>query len=494
MAGLCLRHGPRSHRDAEIRHPGSQSLLRGRSALAQALRLQGARHALACRRVDVKLTLGWLKDHLDTRASLEEIRDGLIGAGLEVEDISDPAEALKPFTVARVIEARSHPNADRLRVLEVETARGRVQVVCGAANARTGLIGLFAPPGTHIPGTGLDLEYGLIRGIESNGMMCSERDLLLSDDHEGIIDLHTDLPVGTPAAVALGLDDPVFHIKVTPNRPDALGVRGIARDLAAKGLGTLKPLEVKPVKGSFVSPVTVRLAFDGDSSPCPLFVGRMIRGVRNGPSPDWLARRLKAIGLRPISALVDITNYITYSYGRPLHVFDADRIRGNIQVRLAGREETIAALDGRTYALDPEMTVIADDEGAESIGGIMGGERSGCTEDTVNVFLEAALFDPVRTAATGRRLGIQSDARYRFERGVDPAFVVPGAEFATRLILDICGGSASELVVAGAVPEIDRRYVLRPSRVEALGGLDVPRARQVEILTALGFAVEGTQA
>jgi phenylalanyl-tRNA synthetase beta chain len=441
----------------------------------------------------VKFTLGWLKEHLDTTASLEEIRDGLIGAGLEVEGISDPAEALKPFTVARVIEARPHPNADRLKVLDVETARGRVQVVCGAANARTGLIGLFAPPGTHIPGTGLDLEPGLIRGVESNGMMCSERELQLSDDHEGIIDLETELPVGTPAAVALGLDDPVFHIKVTPNRPDALGVRGIARDLAAKGLGTLKPLDVRPVQGSFISPVAVRLAFDGDTSPCPLFVGRYFRGVRNGPSPDWLARRLMAIGLRPISALVDITNYITYAFSRPLHVFDADRIRGNIQVRLARPGETIAALDGRTYELDPAVTVIADDEGAESIGGIMGGERSGCTDDTVNVFLEAALFDPVRTAASGRKLAIQSDARYRFERGVDPAFVIPGAEIATGMILDICGGSASELVIAGAVPTQDRRVTLRPSRVKTLGGLDVPQTRQVEILTALGFTVRETE-
>ena len=441
----------------------------------------------------MKFTLGWLKEHLDTTASLEEIRDGLIGAGLEVENISDPAEALKPFTVARVIEARPHPNADRLKVLDVETARGRVQVVCGAANARTGLIGLFAPPGTHIPGTGLDLEPGLIRGVESNGMMCSERELLHSDDHEGIIDLKTELPVGTPAAVALGLDDPVFHIKVTPNRPDALGVRGIARDLAAKGLGTLKPLDVRPVQGSFISPVAVRLAFDGDTSPCPLFVGRYFRGVRNGPSPDWLARRLMAIGLRPISALVDITNYITYAFSRPLHVFDADRIRGDIQVRLARPGETIAALDGRTYELDPAVTVIADEEGAESIGGIMGGERSGCTDDTVNVFLEAALFDPVRTAASGRKLAIQSDARYRFERGVDPAFVIPGAEIATGMILDICGGSASELVIAGAVPTQDRRVTLRPSRVKTLGGLDVPQTRQVEILTALGFTVRETE-
>ena len=421
----------------------------------------------------MKFTLGWLKDYLDTRATIEEIRGGLIGAGLEVEGISDPAEALAPFTVARVIEARPHPNADRLRVLDVETAAGRVQVVCGASNARTGLVGLFAPPGTHIPGAGLDLEPGLIRGI---------------------IDLDPDLPVGTPAAVALGLDDPVFHVKVTPNRPDALGVRGIARDLAAKGLGTLKPLAVAPVAGRFVSPVAVNLEFAGDTSPCPLFVGRYFRGVANGPSPDWLARRLVAIGLRPISALVDITNYMTYAFSRPLHVFDADRIRGNIHVRPARPGETIAALDGRTYALDPEMTVIADDEDVESIGGIIGGERSGCTDETVNVFLEAALFDPVRTAATGRKLGVQSDARYRFERGVDPAFVLTGVEIATRMILDICGGNASELVIAGAVPAFERRFTLDPSRVRTLGGLDVPPARQAAILTSLGFTVRETEA
>jgi phenylalanyl-tRNA synthetase beta chain len=442
----------------------------------------------------VKFTLGWLKDHLDTTATIEEIRDGLIGAGLEVEDISDPAQALKPFTVARVIEARPHPNADRLQVLDVETIDGRVQVVCGAPNARTGLIGLFAPPGTHIPGTGVDLQPGTIRGIESNGMMCSERELLLSDDHAGIIDLKTDFPVGTPAAEALGLSDPVFHIKVTPNRPDALGVRGIARDLAAKGIGMLKPLQLTPVKGAFASPIKVRLAFDGDTSACPLFVGRYFRGVQNRPSPDWLARRLMAIGLRPISALVDITNYITYAFSRPLHVFDADRVRGDIQVRLARPGETIAALDGRTYELDPEMTVIADDEAPESIGGIMGGERSGCSDETVNVFLEAALFDPVRTAATGRKLAIQSDARYRFERGVDPAFVIAGAEIATRMILDLCGGAASELVIAGKVPEVDRRYTLRPSRVKSLGGLEVPKERQIAILTALGFTVKDTAA
>jgi phenylalanyl-tRNA synthetase beta chain len=441
----------------------------------------------------VKFTLGWLKDHLDTTATIGEIRDGLIGAGLEVEDISDPAQALAPFTVARVIEARSHPNADRLQVLDVETIHGRVQVVCGAPNARTGLIGLFAPPGTHIPGTGVDLQPGTIRGVESNGMMCSERELLLSDDHEGIIDLATDFPIGTPAAEALGLSDPVFHIKVTPNRPDALGVRGIARDLAAKGLGTLKPLQVTPVKGGFASPITVRLAFDGDTSPCPLFVGRYFRGVSNGPSPDWLARRLMAIGLRPISALVDITNYVTYAFSRPLHVFDADRVRGDIQVRLARPGETIAALDGRTYQLDPEMTVIADDEAPESIGGIMGGERSGCSDETVNVFLEVALFDPVRTAATGRKLGIQSDARYRFERGVDPAFVIQGAEIATRMILDLCGGTASELVIAGKVPEVDRRYTLKPSRVKTLGGIDVPKERQIAILNRLGFTVAETE-
>ncbi len=441
----------------------------------------------------MKFTLAWLKDHLDTEASLDDIVDGLIGVGLEVEEVSNPAAKLEGFTVARVKEARQHPNADRLRVCDVETALGLVQVVCGAPNARTGLLGIFAPAGTHIPGTGVDLEVGVIRGVESRGMLCSERELQLSDEHTGIIELAGDLAIGTPAAKALGMDDPMIYVKVTPNRPDALGVYGIARDLAAKGLGRLKALDVKPVKGAYKSPIDVVLTFDDpDNKPCPLFIGRHFRGITNGPSPEWMQRRLRAIGLRPISALVDITNYITYGYGRPLHVFDAGKVKGAIRPRLARNDETLAALDGKTYTLDATMTVIADDNGPEGLGGVMGGEASGCTPETTDCFLEAALFDPVRTAATGRKLALQSDARYRFERGVDPGFVATGAEIATRLILDICGGEASDLVIAGEAPDVSRSYLLRKTRVRDLGGIDVPVPEQKRILESLGFVVTET--
>jgi len=441
----------------------------------------------------MKLTLSWLKQHLETEASVDEIAEGLLGVGLEVDSVVNMAEALSAFTVAKVKEARPHPNADRLRVCDVETANGMVQVVCGAPNARTGMTGVFAPSGTHIPGTGIDLQKAEIRGVESNGMLCSEREMQISDEHDGIIDLDDGFPIGMPAAEALGLDDPVFDIELTPNRPDALGIYGIARDLAAKGLGTLKPLEVEPVTGQFDSPVSITLNFDdARNTPCPMFVGRYFRGVRNGPSPDWLQRLLRAIGLRPISALVDITNYVTYAYGRPLHVFDADKVHGNIQARLAKPGEKMLGLDGKEYEFDDTMTMIADDNGPEAIGGVMGGERSGCTGETVNVFLEAALFDPIRTATTGRKLQLQSDARYRFERGVDPAFVETGAEIGSRLILDLCGGEPSHLMIAGAAPDTTRSYTLRNDRVRALGGIDVPLDEQNRILGALGFSVTQT--
>lgn len=438
----------------------------------------------------MKFTLGWLKEYLDTSASLEQIVEGLYGIGLEVEAIEDKRKALAPFTVAYVKEARKHPDADRLQVCDVVTRSGLVQVVCGAPNAKTGMKAIFAPPGSYIPGTNMTLEKGVIRGVESNGMLVSERELMLSDEHDGIIELDKAANIGTPAADALGLADPMIYIKVTPNRPDALGIYGIARDLAAKGLGRLKPLKTPTIPGSFRSPIGVSLIFDGgDEAPCPLFVGRYLRGVKNGPSPKWLQARLKAIGLRPISALVDVTNYITYAYNRPLHVFDADKIKGSIHARLARRGEYIKALDGKTYWLDPGMTVIADERRAESLGGIMGGEESGVSEKTVNVFLEAAYFDPVRTAATGRKLAIQSDARYRFERGVDPAFTQAGIEFGTEMILELCGGEASELVIAGRVPDTSRSFLLRRGRVASLGGIEVSEARQKEILTALGFDV-----
>ena len=441
----------------------------------------------------MKFTLSWLKDHLDTTATLEEIVEALNAIGLEVEEVIDPAADLAAFTAAKVLSAEKHPDADKLKVCRVRTVDGEVQVVCGAPNARAGMTGVFAPPGTHIPGTGLDLKVAKVRGVESAGMLCSERELEISDDHEGIIELPDEVAVGTPAAVALGLDDPVIEIGITPNRPDALGVRGIARDLAARGLGTLKPLAVPQIAGAFASPIDATLRFDGDTTPCPHFIGRHIRGVENIASPQWLQRRLKAIGLRPISALVDITNYIAFTHARPLHVFDADKLSGDIQVRLARPGEKILALDGETYTLDETMTVIADDAGAQAIAGIIGGEKTGCTEDTVNVFLEVAYFDPIRTAMTGRKLNIMSDARYRFERGVDPGFQHDAAAIATRMILDLCGGEASQIVEAGAValrPAEERTYILRKDRVRTLGGIDVPLTRQREILDRLGFELE----
>jgi len=440
----------------------------------------------------MKFTLSWLKDHLETDASLDEITDRLTAIGLELEEVVDRAADLAPFTVARVIEAKQHPDADRLRVCLVDTGAEQVQVVCGAPNARTGMKGVFAPSGTTIPGTGLKLKPTKIRGQDSNGMLCSEREMGLSDEHEGIIDLPAEAEVGRPFAAVMGLDDPVIDVNVTPNRQDCLGVRGIARDLAAAGLGTLKPFAPAPVAGEFGSPIDVTLEFPEDKrDACSTFVGRYFRGVKNGPSPAWMQQRLTAIGLRPISALVDITNYVTYDLGRPLHVFDADKVHGDIHARLARPGETLLALDGREYALDPEVTVIADDAGPEGIGGVMGGEASGCTEDTVNVFLEAALFDPKRTAATGRRLGIESDARYRFERGVDPAMVEPGSVHATRLILELCGGEASSQVMAGA-PDLSRAtFGYRPTRVHHLGGMEVAEDEQRQILTDLGFEVAG---
>jgi phenylalanyl-tRNA synthetase beta chain len=438
----------------------------------------------------MKFTLSWLKDYLDTSASVDEIAAGLLGIGLEVEEISDKTKALSAFTVAYVTEAGKHPNADKLKLCNVETIDGMKQVVCGAPNARTGIKAIIALPGVTIPVTGQVFAPASIRGSESQAMMCSERELMLSEEHDGIIEVQGDWPVGTPAATALGLDDPMFYVKVTANRPDALGIYGIARDLAAKGLGTLKPLNAPAVKGSFDSPISVKLDFPAaDAKACPLFVGRYIRGVKNGPSPAWLQQRLKSIGLRPISTLVDITNYITFAYARPLHVFDAKKVHGNITARLAKDGETLEALDNKTYTLSSNMTVIADDAGVEGIAGIIGGIPSSCTEATTDVFLEAAYFDPVRTATTGRKLGINSDARYRFERGIDPAFTATGAEIATQMILDLCGGEASHLVTAGKVPEAKRAITLRRARVKQLGGLDYPWADQLRILRALGFTV-----
>jgi phenylalanyl-tRNA synthetase beta chain len=385
----------------------------------------------------VKFTLSWLKEHLDTQASAAEIADKLTAIGLEVEELSNPAAALAPLKVARVLTAQKRPQADKLQVLTVDAGDGPVQVVCGAANAKAGMLGVFGAPGTTIPGTGLLLKVAAIRGVESHGMMCSVRELELGDEHEGIIELAGDAPVGANYAAYAGLDDPLFDVAVTPNRPDCLGVDGIARDLGAARLGHFKPKSYSVIEGKFEPPVPVSVELD---SGCFVFWRRAIRGVKNGPSPEWLQQRLRAVGLRPISALVDITNYVTFDLGRPLHVFDADRLAGDLTMRLARDGEQIAALDGKTYALDPTMLVIADDRGPQGIGGVMGGAASGCSDAAVNVFLEVALFDPRRVAATGRALGIESDARYRFERGVDPVSADWGAEVAARLIGELTGG------------------------------------------------------
>lgn len=438
----------------------------------------------------MKFTLAWLKSHLDTTASLDEIAAKLTAIGLEVEGIEDRAAIFAPFIVAEVKKAEQHPNADKLRVCEVFTGTETIQVVCGAPNARAGMKGIFAPAGSTVPGTQLLLKATTIRGVASNGMLCSEREMGLTDEHTGIIDLPLDTPIGTPMAKVFGLDDPVIEIKLTPNRGDCLGVRGIARDLAAAGLGTLKPYAVPSVKSSFKSPINVTLDFPaGVENACPVFAGRYIRGVKNGPSPAWLQQRLKAIGLRPISALVDVTNFFTYDLGRPLHVFDAAKVKGNITARLAKNGEKLLALDGKEYTLDDSITVIADENGPEGLGGVMGGEHSGCSFDTTEVFLESAWFDPVRTAATGRKLGIHSDARHRFERIVDPAFVVNGAEVGAQMILDLCGGEASEIVLAGKAPDWKKTVTLRPTRLLGLVGFDLPVAEQTRILESLGFTV-----
>lgn len=442
----------------------------------------------------MKFTLSWLKDHLETDASLAEIVETLTRIGLEVESVEDPAERLRTFTIARVVEARPHPNADRLKVLTVETGTGDapLQIVCGAPNARAGLVGVLARPGDYIPGLDVTLSVGKIREVESFGMMCSERELELSDEHNGIIELAADAPVGSSFAAFAGLDDPVIEIGLTPNRPDCTAVAGIARDLAAVGLGKLRDRRPEPVRGQGACPVGVTLDFGDTPSLCPVFGLRLVRGVRNGPSPDWMQKRLKAIGLRPINALVDITNYMTFDRGRPLHVFDAAKVSGNLVVRRARDGEELLALDGRTYRFDETMCVIADDNGVESIAGIMGGEHSGCSEDTVDVLIESALWDEVNIARTGRRLGINTDARYRFERGVDPQFCLPGLDLATRMVIEICGGTASEAVVAGAVPDTERMIDFPLSEVKRLSGLSLSPPEIKGVLTRLGFWVAGT--
>ncbi|MCE2986593.1 MAG: phenylalanine--tRNA ligase subunit beta [Phenylobacterium sp.] len=436
----------------------------------------------------MKFTLSWLREHLDTAATVDQVVEAMTMAGLEVEHVDDPGARLAGFSVARIVEAVQHPNADRLRVCQVDTVDGRKEIVCGAPNARAGLTTIYAPIGACIPANGVVLEARPVRGVVSNGMLCSAAELQTAEESDGILELDGELAVGTPAAKALGLEA-VIDFEVTPNRSDWLGVDGVARDLAAAGLGSLRIPAIAPVAGTFPCPVEIRL---DDSGACPAFAGRLIRGVRNGPSPDWLQQKLKSIGLRPISALVDITNLITFDRARPLHVYDAGRLAGGwIEARLGREGETVEALDGKTYAAGPEICVIGDASGALGLGGVMGGASTGCSETTTDVFIESAWFDPIRIAQTGRTLGIASDAQYRFARGVDPESLLPGLELATRLILDICGGEPSEAVLAGQAPARPAPFAFDRSYVEALSGLSLDRGRIDSILAALGFGLEG---
>lgn len=448
----------------------------------------------------MKFTLSWLKDHLDTAASVDELATKLSSIGLEVESVEDPAAKLGAFTVARIVEAKKHPNADKLQVVQVETEKGKplLEVVCGAPNARAGLIGVFAPLGAYIPGSGITLEKKPVRGVVSNGMMCSAAELELSEDSDGILDLPADFAgkIGERYIDAAGLNDPVFEVKLTPNRPDCTGVRGIARDLAAAGMGKLKPEpKLGLVEGKADCPIDIKLEFTKDTAEaCPVFAGRLIKGVKNGPSPAWLQARLKAVGLRPINALVDVTNYISYDRGRPLHVYDADKLQGAIRARLGRSGEKFLGLDGKEHAVDTTMCVIADDTGPLGFGGIMGGETSGSTEATKNVFIESAYFDPARTAATGRKSGLQTDARYRFERGIDPASVRPGLDQATDMILKFAGGEPTKAKVAGKEPVEHRVIAFDFARVAKLTGMALADADIKRILEALGFVVEGKPA
>ena len=445
----------------------------------------------------MKFTLSWLKAHLDTTATVDEICEALTDLGLEVEGVENPSEKLKAFTLGYVKHAEKHPDADKLRVCKVDTDEGELQIICGAPNAREGITVVVAKPGVYVPGIDTTIGVGKIRGIDSYGMMASEKELELSEEHDGIIELPSG-EVGERFIDWLAKNDPskvdtTIEIAITPNRPDALGARGIARDLAARGLGKLKPRDVDPVEATFQSDLTVSI--DEDTlDGAPVFMGRLIKGVKNGPSPEWLQDLLRAIGLRPISFLVDVTNYFTYDRNRPLHVFDADKVKGNLRVHRAVGGEQIVALDDKTYTLQTGQMVISDDNGVQSIAGIMGGEATGCTEDTVNVFVESAYWDPIQIAYAGRALKINSDARYRFERGIDPAFTAEGLEHAVRMIVDNAGGEASKVVVAGKVPNVARAYKLDAKRVISLVGMDIPESTQRQTLTALGFRLEGDMA
>jgi phenylalanyl-tRNA synthetase beta chain len=440
----------------------------------------------------MKFTLPWLKEHLDTDASLDEIVNKLTMIGLEVESVEDKAAKYAPFKVVEVVSAVQHPNADRLRVCMVNTGEGApIQVVCGAPNARAGMKAVLGKPGTYIPGKNITLGVGKIRDVESHGMLISGAEIEFSDDHSGIIEMPADAPIGKPFAEVLGLNEPVIEINLTPNRPDCTGVSGIARDLGATSIGSFQDRPPKAVKGEFPCPVTVTLDFGQTPSLCPAFGLRLVKGVKNGPSPDWLQKRLTAIGLRPINALVDITNFITYDRGRPLHVFDAKKVHGNLTVRRAKNGEQLLALDGKTYSLDEAVCVIADEKSVESLAGIMGGEASGCDENTTDVLIESALWDPLNIAQTGRKLGINSDARYRFERGVDPAFMAPGLELATQMVLDLCGGTPSEVIVAGEVKVPEKVMDFPLGEITRLTGLKTAQPEARRILEHLGFFAAG---
>ena len=436
----------------------------------------------------MKFTLSWLKDHLETDATTGQVVDAMTMAGLEVEHVDDPAAKLAAFSVAKIVEAVQHPNADRLRVCQVDTRDGRKEIVCGAPNARAGITVVYAPIGAYVPGLGVTLVEKPVRGVVSHGMLCSASELETASESDGIMELPDSLAVGVPVAEALGLEA-VIDFEVTPNRPDWLGVVGIARDLAAAGLGKLKDVSVAPVAGKFANPIEIRL--DG-SDGCRQFTGRLIRGVKNGPSPAWLQQKLTSIGLRPINALVDVTNLISYDRARPLHVYDAAKLAGGFIEARAGKDgESVEALDGKTYALTPEITVIADGSGAIGLGGVMGGLSTGCSDETTDVFVESAWFDPIRIAQTGRTTGITSDAQYRFARTVDPASQVPGLELATKLILELCGGEASEVTVVGEAPAAPQAFAFDRAYVKQLSGLDLTRERIDQILVDLGFTLDG---
>ncbi len=438
----------------------------------------------------MKFTLSWLKEHLETSASLDDIVAAMVSVGLEVEDVENPAERLAAFTIGEVLEADKHPDADKLKICRVATKDGEMQIVCGAPNARAGIKIAYAPVGAYVPGIDVTLKKAKIRGVESFGMMCSAREMELGDDHDGIIEAPAEAAVGDPVAGWLGVNDPVIDFEVTPNRSDTNGVNGVARDLAAAGLGKLITPQPVAIKGDFPCAQKIGLRFsDATQDACPAFAGRIIKNVQNGPSPQWLQDKLRAIGLRPINALVDITNYMSYDRARPLHVYDADKLNGEIHARLGERGETFLALDGKEYVADETMTVIADDNGVVGLGGVMGGESTGCTPETTSVFIECACFDPLRTAKTGRKTGINSDARYRFERGVDPDFVMPGLEMATRLVMDMCGGAPSEITLSGSIPQTDHVVLFPPSEVTRLTGMKTSPENCESILTALGFAV-----